>query len=145
MKTLWLIVYLDATLKIRLVLSERESIIPDYSPLTLFPGSTGHYDWLRNTSGQIVGVRYWPFKDEIHDSAILLLRKKCFSLGYSHVDADSRFFSIFWGAIEDIDESISNDQDMGENGIYSDSNGRIALCFEVDNELEKTMPNEARE
>lgn len=42
------------------------------------------------------------------------------------------FFGIKVGEIE---EAISDDQDLGENGIYENQQGDMALCFEVDAHL----------
>jgi hypothetical protein len=137
MRTLWLKIYLNEKPNIQLVRSERGSLFEDYEALTQFPGSIGHYDWLRSSSGQILGVRYWPFDDSIHSRAVQILKAKCQSLDYAFVDADPRYLSILFSKAKDIDDTISNDQDMGENGIYSAKGERIALCFEIDPPFER--------
>ena len=136
MITLWLKIYLNEKPSIQLVRSEREYLFHDYKALTHFPGSIGHYDWLRSSSRQILGVRYWPFDDSIHSRAVQQLKSKCQSLDYTFVEANFRYLSILFSTSVDIEEAISNDQDMGENGIYLADGGRIALCFEVDTSLE---------
>ena len=141
--TLWLKILLNDRLAIQLVRSTRERLFDDYKALTKFPGSTGHYDWLRATSRQVLGVRYWPFDDSIHKHAVQQLRTTCLSLDYAFVDPDSRYISILFGPVKNIDDAISDDQDMGENGIYSTDDGRLALCFEVDASLESQFQTAA--
>jgi hypothetical protein len=73
MRNLWLKIYLDDKPNIELLRSDRKTLFPDYTSLTRFPGSTGHYDWLRVSPAQIVGLRYWPFDDSIHRKAVQIL------------------------------------------------------------------------
>ena len=129
----WLTVELGEMPKVQLKRSERESILPGYLPLTQFPGSTGHFDWLRTSSGGVMGVKYWPFNDAVHADPVRRLLVKCSSLKYTIRDSECRHISIFFGGlVAEVAENISNDQDIGENGIYENERGLMALCFEVD-------------
>jgi hypothetical protein len=133
METKWLTIELGEAPKARIVQDDREVLLSGYLPRTGFPGSTGHFDWLRSTAREIIGVRYWPFDDAIHASVVRQLLIQCRSLKYAVVDPESRCVSVFFGgAIVDVAENISNDQDLGENGIYENEHGGMALCFEVD-------------
>lgn len=133
METQWLIIELEKTPKVQLVQCTRENLLNGYVPTTGFSGSTGHYDWLRSSSNEILGVRYWPFDDDIHAAEVSKLQALCRSLDYAYIDCEDRFISIiFSGLISDVVEDISNDQDLGENGIYVNQQGGMAICFEMD-------------
>jgi len=133
MESQWLTIELREPPKAQIIQGDREILLSDYLPRTGFPGSTGHFDWLRSASREIVGVRYWPFDDAVHTSAVDQLLSQCRSLEYAIVDPEDRFVSVFFGgAIAAVEEDISNDQDLGENGIYENQQGAMALCFEVD-------------
>ena len=133
MKTHWLTIELGESPKVQITRSDRENLLSGYLPKTDFPGSTGHFDWLRSASHKVLGVRYWPFDDAVHATSLRRLMMKCRSLKYAVVDRDDRFISIFFGgSTADVAEETSNDQDMGENGIYENQQGGMALCFEVD-------------
>jgi hypothetical protein len=140
MNNKWLIVRLNNIPKIEFSKAEREFILGDYEPLTRFPGSTGHYDWLRSVSGEILGVRYWPFDDEIHKDSVKRLFEKCSLLKYTILDPNLQYVSIlFQERGQEIVESLSNDQDLGDNGIYENNNGQMALCFELDQPILNKM------
>ena len=51
---------------------------------------TGFYDWLRDSDGNILGVRYWPF-EEIH-----LPIKKLSQLPYVVVAKDKSYLEIYF-------------------------------------------------
>lgn len=141
MNTQWLTIELKEVPEVRLNQCSRDHLLRSYSPVTGFPGSTGHFDWLRSSSSAVVGVRYWPFEDAVHIAAVHRLFKNCISLHYVVVDPQYRFLSIFFGSCtNDFADDISNDQDLGENGIYEDQQGGIALCFEVDRDVLDSLP-----
>ena len=141
MKPQWLTIELGETPKTQLNQAEREELLSGYLPRTQFPGSTGHFDWLRSSSGGIIGVRYWPFDDAVHAAPVERLLKRCRSLNYVVQDPANRFVSIFFGgSAAEVAEDISNDQDLGENGIYENQHGLMALCFEVDSLVLGSFP-----
>lgn len=141
MKPHWLTIELGKMPKTQLLQSDREDLLPNYLPQTQFPGSTGHFDWLRSTSGEILGVRYWPFDDAVHAVPVNRLLMQCGSLKYAVLDSANRFVSIFFKcSVAEVAEKISNDQDLGENGIYQNEQGLMALCFEVDASVLERMP-----
>jgi hypothetical protein len=136
MITHWLVIALEEIPKVQIFESERENMLSEYTPTTSFPGSTGHFDWLRSSVHKVIGVRYWPFDDAIHASAIQELLALSRSLNYAYIDCENRFVSFFFGGlISDVIENISNDQDMGENGIYVNQQGKMVVCFEIDSLL----------
>lgn len=133
METQWLTIELKDVPVVQLVRCSRDQVLVNFSPVTGFPGSTGHFDWLRSSACEIVGVRYWPFDDPVHTSAVHRLLNKCRLLKYSVVDPKNRFISIYLNlAAAAFIENSSNDQDLSENGIYENQKGDMAICFEVD-------------
>ncbi len=87
----------------------------------------GFYDWLRNFSGHIIGVRYFPFED----SNFLL--NEVIHLNYSKIDKVKGNMDIYFVDAEHclIDEDISDDQKFGDNRIFKSSEGKLLLTFEV--------------
>ena len=136
MKTMWLQVFLNGKPLVHLVESTREELFAHdtkkYISRTDYPGSIGHYDWLRRSDGTVVGVRYWPFADLVQIEAIRELVDKCSGLKYVKVEPKVKNISVIFDADAFIDEDNSNDQDLGEIGIYATDEGDYALCFECD-------------
>ncbi|MDH4426297.1 MAG: hypothetical protein QE495_07580 [Acidovorax sp.] len=81
----------------------------------------GFYDWLRSTSGDVIGVRLWT--DEVNDRIRSLGR-------YEGVVADDSCspLLIYFGAEREFDDVQSCDQDFGSNMLLVSSNG-LALTF----------------
>jgi hypothetical protein len=81
----------------------------------------GFYDWLRTSSGEVIGVRLWV------DSPIERLRAagKCAGV----VAAEDCFpLMIYFGEGREFDELLSDDQDFGSNMLLVGANG-FALTF----------------
>ena len=78
-----------------------------------FGDFSGFYDYLRNSSGEVLGIRFSPFEDcGFHDKELLL----------------------FASANEDFDKETSDDQRFGDNKIYQARNGAILLTFPAPDE-----------
>lgn len=73
-----------------------------------FGDFSGFYDYLRNSSDEVVGIRFLPFEDcGFHEKEMLL----------------------FASANENFDEKASDDQKFGDSRIYRARNGAILLTF----------------
>ena len=133
MKKYWLIIFIEKEPRLDIVQSTRESLFSKgnkhYKIATPVSGSIGHYDWLRNFANRIVGVRYWPFCDLEQMNVVVELVRRCRSYSYIKADSDLKNVSILFDTSE-INEQISNDQDLGDNGIYITPDGEYAFCFE---------------
>ncbi|APW41772.1 hypothetical protein [Rhodoferax saidenbachensis] len=79
----------------------------------------GFYDWLRSTSGQVIGVRIWL------DTKLPRPLFKC--QGVELIKADQQLL-IFFGQERQFDESSSGDQDFCSNQLFL-SKDRFALTF----------------
>ena len=90
----------------------------------------GFYDWLRNSEGQLLGVRFFPFED----FAFLFEITK--QLEYVAVDQECRWLDIYFSADREVDESISDDQGFGGNMILRSEDGNYALSFFAPDEFD---------
>lgn len=68
----------------------------------------GFYDFLRNSAGEILGVRFFPFED---------------------CDFAEKELKMFVSPNQNYDESKSDDQLFGDNKLFKSKNGRILLTF----------------
>jgi hypothetical protein len=84
---------------------------------------TGFYDWLRNSKGQILGVRYYPFED-IH-----FLFDIVGTLNYIDASRNREVFNIYFSDDRVFDESVSDDQAFGGNKVYQSWSGEYAVSF----------------
>ena len=85
----------------------------------------GFYDWLRSSSGKILGVRSWLEDEEIQ--------------GIRNRIADSTFVEWsdtqlrLWFSNQRLyEERLSGDQALGTHRILMSSDGEIAIGFDVD-------------
>ena len=69
----------------------------------------GFYDWLRDGSKRVIGVRLWLDEENVHVQAI----GKCMG-----VCRCGKELSIFFGADRKIEKSMSDDQDFGCNRLF---------------------------
>jgi len=117
--------------------SKREDLFSSesYAPQTDYPGSIGHFDWLRSTPTNIEGVRIWPFDDHEHQKAVADFISSIRRFKSVVIHPDLKSVSLLFNLEAIIDEEISNDQDLGEAGIYLNKKGEYALCFEVQPEI----------
>jgi len=75
---------------------------------TGFGDFIGFYDYLRDTAGEVLGVRFFPFED---------------------LDFAENKINLFASAKKDVDESKSDDQLFVDNKLYKSKNGKLLLTF----------------
>ena len=87
---------------------------------------TGFYDWLRTTSGEIVGVRYSPFDEtEFLIDAVASFR-------YVVVLESKRCLEIYFSNVRGVDWRKSDDQEFGSNKIFfCTREGRWLISFDT--------------
>ena len=95
-----------------------------------FGDLTGFYDWLRNPEGEVIGVRYLP-ADELDFICDALAH-----LPYAKVDRKSKSIELYFSTDTTIVESISNDQDFGDNSLFKSSTETYALSFNASEVLD---------
>lgn len=79
-----------------------------------FGDFVGFYDYLRNSAGEVIGVRFLPFED------------------YGFIEKEMLFWAV---KNETFDEEKSDDQRFGENKVYQARNGTILLTFPAPDEF----------
>jgi len=89
----------------------------------------GFYDFLRNRTGAITGIRYFPSPDA--DKA---LKEVAEGEGIMRpTDGNLPILQIFWGADHHFDPEAPCDQYFGNNFIYrSKHSGKVAIGFAID-------------
>ena len=88
-----------------------------------FGDFTGFYDWLRNTKGRVIGVRYLP-ADELD-----FLCNAVAQLPYVVVDWRIKSIELYFSGDRSVDEGASNDQEFGDNRLFKSASGTFALSF----------------
>lgn len=83
----------------------------------------GHYDWLFNPSGKIIGIRYFIF-EELN---FLTLQLKDFS--YCELDDD--LVTIYFSSDKEIDEENSIDQDFCGDRLFYSYNNELMMSFHI--------------
>ena len=86
---------------------------------------TGFYDWLRTSTGVVVGVRYWPFEET---QALL---GSTSSLPYVERVPGQDSLAIYFSSERDVDPRASGDQAFGGNRLLTGDDGAIALTFDT--------------
>jgi len=89
----------------------------------------GFYDFLRNRTGAINGIRYFPSPDA--DKA---LEEVAEGEGITRpIDGNLPILQIFWGRDHTFDPEAPCDQYFGNNFIYrSQQSGKLAIGFAID-------------
>lgn len=83
----------------------------------------GFYDWLRNSHGHILGVRFWPFEDV---EGILL----DVSIANNYITIlPNKGLEIFFSQNKNYEARISGDQDFSFSKVYRSRDGYYALAF----------------
>ena len=90
-------------------------------------GDNGFYDWLRDASGSVIGVRWFPY-----DEAILRELKYINKYEYIELSSDFLELKLFFSSNRIVDETRSADQDFLENNIYYSEDGEYAISFSMD-------------
>jgi hypothetical protein len=99
-----------------------------------FGDFTGFYDWLRNTKGRVIGVRYLP-ADELQ-----FLCNSVAQLPYVVVDSQIKSIELYFSDDRSIDESASNDQEFGDNRLFKSTSGTFALSFNASEVIDSLTP-----
>ena len=86
--------------------------------------NNGFIDWLRDNSSKIIGVRWSAYDDK----AAQLVSGKLAYLCNVEVDNNGAIL-IFFGDVQNFDESTSCDQSFGDNNFYMSSTGLCAMSF----------------
>lgn len=86
---------------------------------------TGFYDWLRDRSGKIIGLRYWP------GSEGKLPLHTLNHLPYVRVPPGGTCIEVYFSQKRETDESRSDDQAFGGNSHFLSDSGELAICFET--------------
>ncbi len=97
-----------------------------------FGAWTGFYDWLRDSDKNVLGVRYWPFKE--CEYVIERLEK----LWYVKPNFP-RDLEIYFSDRRSFDPKLSNDQDFVYDAIFRSDNGEIALGFGIESLTEADL------
>ena len=88
----------------------------------------GFYDYLRDLSGAVVGLRYLPSSDA-EDILFKIPKTKALKVA---MDGTVRVLLIFWGQGQDFDPETSCDQYFGNNFIFqAERSGKLALGFGI--------------
>jgi hypothetical protein len=95
-----------------------------YGPLG-FGHSTGFYDWLRDSTSNLVGVRYWPFEDT------QFLLQEVAHLRYVKVAAGR--LEIYFHSSDQIDQENSADQDFLYCELFRSDERCYAIAFGLEN------------
>jgi hypothetical protein len=86
---------------------------------------TGFYDWLRDSETNLLGVRYWPFKQ----TEFLIDHLQ----GRSYVKADpSRHVEIYFSEGRGVNAKLSCDQEFLYDAVFRADDGEYAIGFGVE-------------
>jgi hypothetical protein len=85
---------------------------------------TGFYDWMRQSNGDLIGVRYTPLADnrELFESTR--------SLGYTKADA-SKGLAIYFDAMQVVDDQRSCDQEFQYDAVFKSDEYGWAIAFDT--------------
>lgn len=85
---------------------------------------TGFYDWLRDSKGRVIGVRYWP-----DDARFLLDTLHLFP--YAMIPDNKFFAEIYFSKTRAVAKKKSHDQDFLFDKIFVADNGEYAIAFDT--------------
>jgi len=94
--------------------------------------SHGFYDWLRNSDGLVVGVRYDLFETHLD------IRDELLHWDYVYKQPtgfDDVSLLIFFTAVREFDESCSADQSLTGDYVYRSKNGKLGISFQLQGSL----------
>lgn len=126
--------YLLIVLKPELTLSLWLGDVDDYTSLVVADiefkevagGSfNGFYDWLRDSEGRVLGVRYYPFEDYCFLFSVVT------ELDFVEVVESDTCFNIYFSGDSELDESKSCDQAFGGNKIFKSAGGEYFISFDA--------------
>lgn len=94
-------------------------------------GQISHYDWLRPTSGPIIGARYWPFEDKV-DAEFVQTSFSAVTSVCEQVSDEGGYIEIFFSESRVYDGEWSCDQAFGVANMYYSEDGSYALVLGTD-------------
>jgi hypothetical protein len=86
---------------------------------------TGFYDWLRDTAGRLLGLKYWIYRDVDFHREVLA------SLPYVELPDGEPSVEIFFSAERGYDAAKSDDQSFADNALFRSEDGEWAVTFSV--------------
>ena len=90
-----------------------------------FGNWTGFYDWLRDSEGELLGVRYWPEQD----TKFFVDYTKPFD----YVEAaSSRHIEIYFSERRSFEAKLSCDQEFLYDAIFRSDEGGYAIGFGIE-------------
>lgn len=88
---------------------------------------TGFYDWLRDTHGVLIGLRYWPF------DTTAFLQSEVGHLPFIRTTPNGAI-ELFFSDSRDTDSAQSKDQGFQYDALFRSAEGTYALLID-DSEL----------
>jgi len=86
---------------------------------------SGFYDWMRNSLGEIIGLRYTRLDG--FEPIIITALKKLPYLNFTH----EKIIEIYFNPNRNYVEDNSNDQDIGVCKIYVSANQTYAILLDI--------------
>lgn len=86
---------------------------------------SGFYDWMRNSLGEIIGLRYTRLDG--FEPIIITALKKLPYLNFTH----EKITEIYFNPNRDYVEDNSNDQDIGVCKMYVSANQTYAILLDI--------------
>lgn len=87
----------------------------------------GFYDWLRASSGDLLGICLRPDEGELPEKVVQFLVSLDASSSSSNI-------YIFFGETKQFDAAKSDDADFGGNLLFQGNRGSIAIAFNTPND-----------
>jgi len=88
-----------------------------------YDGVTDFSDWLRNPTGRVIGVRFWPYEE------MRFLSDQLGQFSYVAVTEQGKQVAIYLSDDRQVDEEKSADQNFATNKVYSTDDGEWAIAF----------------
>ncbi len=86
---------------------------------------SGFYDWMRNSLGEIIGLRYTRL--DVFEPIIITALKKLPYLNFTY----EKIIEIYFNPNRDYIEDNSNDQDFGVCKMYVSANQTYAILLDI--------------
>lgn len=133
-KTYTLLIVFKTIPKIGIAVSspKRKIIIGDKIYLESVLGEfNGHYDWLVNHSGKIIGVRYFVFEE---------LEFLCSKFeNFTYCEVDNQTIKIYFSDDREVDEENSIDQDFSGDRIFYSDNLELVMSFYIEGKNKQSL------
>jgi hypothetical protein len=93
-----------------------------------FGDFTEFYDWLRNSLGEVVGVRYYLAGDT--EFLFEYGERKTYMVASDR--GTFKYIEIYFSDIRDVDPLLSGDQGFLYDPVFRSDDGHIAIAFDMD-------------